>query len=84
VTEKNPFTNPRDANLAAAWEYGSKIGKRRERILIALCFMVAAVLASYMIFGWVYHRDEMYPCRYDSPPGVCWNAEQHGYIGGPG
>lgn len=36
MKEANPFTNPRDANLAAAWVYGSKIGKRRERILLAL------------------------------------------------
>ena len=32
MKEANPFTNPRDANLAAAWEYGSKIGKRAPEV----------------------------------------------------
>ena len=45
MKEANPFTNPRDANLAAAWEYGSKIGKRRERILLMLGGFIVALFA---------------------------------------
>jgi hypothetical protein len=45
MTEANPFTDPRDANLAAAWEYGSKIGKRRERILLTVFLFAAVVFA---------------------------------------
>jgi hypothetical protein len=43
--DQNPFTDPRDANLAAAWAYGHPIGKRRERILIALFAVALIVIA---------------------------------------
>ena len=43
MREQNPFTDPRDANLAAAWEYGTAIGRRRERILIAEAVVVIGV-----------------------------------------
>lgn len=43
--DQNPFTDPRDANLAAAWDYGHPIGKRRERILIALFAIGLIVIA---------------------------------------
>jgi len=43
---KNPFTDPRDANLAAAWDYGHPIGKRRERILIAVFAIGLIVIAA--------------------------------------
>lgn len=46
---RNPFTDPRDANLAAAWEYGTAIGKRRERVLIA---MFAIGLAVVVVAWW--------------------------------
>lgn len=45
---QNPFTNPRDANLAAAWEHGTAIGKRRERILSVLLIIFVGIAVA----GW--------------------------------
>lgn len=45
MREQNPFTDPRDANLAEAWEHGTAIGRRRERILIAEAAVVIGLAA---------------------------------------
>ena len=49
--ETNPFTDPRDANLAAAWEYGRPIGKRREYILTALIVAVIIMVTAAWWFA---------------------------------
>lgn len=48
AVSQNPFTNPRDANLAAAWEHGTAIGKRRERILSVLLIIFVGIAVA----GW--------------------------------
>jgi hypothetical protein len=58
--------------------YNSQLRQIGPWIGVTILIAVTLACAADLINAWAYHRNEAFPCRYGSPPGLCQSFIKRG------